>query len=73
MTLRDYIERPKKEQTKLDWLQEAQIMVHSPWISEDDREYWKDKIKKLSRKDSNLRMSGPKPVALPLGDGSSTR
>ena len=73
MTLRDYIERPKKEWTNKEWLQEAHIMVHSPWISEEDREYWKDKIKELSRKDSNLRMSGPKPDALPLGDGSSTR
>ena len=48
MALRDYIERPKKEWTKKDWLQEAQIMVHSPWISEDDREYWRDKIKELT-------------------------
>jgi|TARA_X000001382_G_C3099689_1_gene156283 hypothetical protein len=47
LALRDYIERPKKEWTKQDWLQEAQIMVHSPWITEDDREYWKDKIKEL--------------------------
>ena len=72
MTLRDYIERPKKEWTDKEWLQEAHIMVHSPWISEEDRKYWKDKIKELSRKDSNLRMSGPKPDALPLGDGSSS-
>ena len=50
MALRDYIERPKKEWTEEDWLQEAQIMVHSPWISEDDREYWKDKIKELRTK-----------------------
>tara|TARA_B100000131_G_scaffold265813_1_gene263470 strand:- start:1377 stop:1598 length:222 start_codon:yes stop_codon:yes gene_type:complete len=72
VTLRDYIERPKKEWTDKEWLQEAHIMVHSPWISEEDRDYWRDKIKELSRKDSNLRMSGPKPDALPLGDGSST-
>ena len=47
MALRDYIERPKKEWTNKDWLQEAQIMVHSPWISEDDKEYWEAKIKEL--------------------------
>lgn len=47
MALRDYIERPKKEWTQKDWLQEAQIMVHSPWISEEDRDYWKDTIKNL--------------------------
>ena len=70
MTLRDYIQRPKKEWTNQEWLHEAHVMVHSPWISEDDREYWKNKIEELSRKDSNLRMSGPKPDALPLGDGS---
>jgi hypothetical protein len=28
---------------------------------------WMD-IEKLGRKDSNLRMAGPKPAALPLGD-----
>ncbi len=70
MTLKDHIQRPKKEWTRQDWLQEAHVMVHSPWISDEDREYWRDKIKELSRKDSNLRMSGPKPDALPLGDGS---
>ena len=47
VSLRDYIKRPKKEWTKKEWLQESEIMVHSPWISKDDREYWKDKIKKL--------------------------
>ena len=47
MSLRDYIKRPKKEWTKKEWLQESEIMVHSPWISKDDREYWKDKIKDL--------------------------
>jgi len=49
LTLKDYIGRPKKEWTNKDWLQEAHIMVHSPWISEEDREYWRDKINKLSK------------------------
>ena len=49
LTLKDYIGRPKKEWTDKDWLQEAHIMVHSPWISEEDREYWRDKINKLSK------------------------
>ena len=71
--LKDYISEPRRDWDDKKWLEHAQLMVHSPWISEDDREYWKDKIKELSRKDSNLRMSGPKPDALPLGDGSSTR
>ena len=47
MSLKDYLspKTPKKDWTDEQWLQHAQMMVHSPWISEDDREYWKDKIK----------------------------
>ena len=33
----------------MKWLQYAQVMVHSPWITESDREYWKDKIKELTK------------------------
>ena len=44
MTLNDHIGKPRKAWTDEQWLQHAQTMVHSPWISEDDREYWKDKI-----------------------------
>mgnify|MGYP003111017352 FL=1 len=50
LTLQDYIGRPRKEWTDKDWFQEAQIMVHSPWIDEEEREYWKDKIKELRNK-----------------------
>ena len=49
LALKDYIGRPKKEWTNKDWLQEAHIMVHSPWISEEDREYWRDKINALRK------------------------
>jgi len=45
MSLNDHIGKPRKDWTDEDWLQHAQIMVHSPWITEDDREYWADKIK----------------------------
>ena len=48
MTLTDYIGRPRKEWTEKDWLKEAHIMVHSPWINEDERQYWRDKIKELT-------------------------
>ena len=51
LTLKDYIARPRKDWTDKDWLQEAQIMVHSPWIDEEEREYWRDKIKNLIYKD----------------------
>jgi len=49
LALKDHIKRPKKDWTKEDWLQEAYIMVHSPWITDADREYWRDKIKELGR------------------------
>ena len=51
MSLKDYIgpNTPKKDWTDEHWLQHAQVMVHSPWITEDDREYWKDKIKELRK------------------------
>ena len=51
MSLKDYIGRPRKEWTDKEWLQEAQIMVHSPWIDDAEREYWRDKIKNLIYKD----------------------
>jgi len=46
MSLKDY-EGPKKDWTNEEWLRYAYVMVHSPWISEEDREYWRDKIKEL--------------------------
>ena len=48
MSLKDYIEEPRKDWTKKDWLQHAWIQSHNPWISDEDREYWKDKIKELT-------------------------
>ncbi len=48
LTLTDYIGKPRKEWTEKDWLKEAHIMVHSPWINEDERQYWRDKIKELT-------------------------
>ena len=51
MSLKDYIGRPRKEWTEKEWLQEAHIMVHSPWIDDAEREYWRDKIKNLIYKD----------------------
>ena len=48
MTLNDFIKYPRRDWDKKKWLEHAQLMVHSPWISEEDREYWKDKIKEMS-------------------------
>ncbi len=39
---------PKKDWTKEKWLQYAHIHVHNPWISDADREYWRDKINELT-------------------------
>ena len=46
MSLKDHM-GPKKDWTKGDWLNHANIMVHSPWLSDEDKEYWRYKIKQL--------------------------
>ena len=47
--LKDYISEPRRDWDDKKWLKHAHVMVHSPWISEDDREYWRDKIKDLTK------------------------
>ena len=47
MSLKQYIDKPRKDWDDKKWLH-AHIMVHSPWISDADREYWRDKIKELT-------------------------
>ena len=37
-----------KDWTKEKWLEYAWIQKHNPWITDDDRQYWKDKIKELT-------------------------
>ena len=49
MSLRDYIKEPRKDWTKKEWLQHAWVQRYNPWISEEDREYWRDKIKELTK------------------------
>ena len=39
---------PKKDWKKEDWLKHAWVQKHNPWISDEDRVYWEDKIKELS-------------------------
>ena len=48
MTLKDYIQEPRKDWSDKEWLQHAWIQKDNPWISEEDREYWRDKIKELT-------------------------
>ena len=52
MSLKDY-EGPKKDWTDEQWLQHAWIQRWNPWISEEDREYWRDKISDLTRNNSD--------------------
>ncbi len=40
--------QPRRDWSNREWLQHAHIESHNPWISEYDREYWRDKIKELS-------------------------
>ncbi len=51
MSLKDYIgpNTPKKNWDDKKWLQHAHVMVHSPWIDDHEREYWRDKIKELTK------------------------
>ena len=47
MTLKHHM-GPKRDWDDEKWLRYAHIMVHSPWIDEEERSYWKYKIKELS-------------------------
>ena len=48
MTLKDYM-GPKKDWDDAKWLQHAHVMVHSLGIDDHEREYWRDKIKELTK------------------------
>mgnify|MGYP001173547985 FL=1 len=48
MTLKDHL-GPKKNWTDEKWLEYAWIQKHNPWITDEDRQYWKDKIKELTK------------------------
>ena len=49
MTLNDYIKEPRKDWDNKEWLQYAYVQVHNPWINEEEKEYFRDMIKKLQR------------------------
>ena len=40
MTLNDYIREPKKDWNDKQWLEYAYVQVHSPWINDEDKEYF---------------------------------
>ena len=47
MSLKDYIREPKKDWTNKQWLEYCSVHMHNPWISEEDRLYYKDKFNDL--------------------------
>ena len=49
INVRQHKGQPRRDWSKDKWLQHAWIMVHSPWIDEEEREYWRDKIKQLTK------------------------
>ncbi len=49
MTLNDFIKYPRRDWDDKQWLQHAYVMVHNPWIDEDEREYWRDQIKRRQK------------------------
>ena len=48
MGLKDHL-GPKKDWTKEEWLKHAWIQRHNTWISEEDRQYCRDKITELTQ------------------------
>ena len=48
MTLKDHL-GPKKDWTAKQWLDYAYVQKHNPWISDADRQYWRDKIDELTK------------------------
>ena len=45
-----YKGQPKRDWTDKQWLQQAWVQVHNPWINEEDREYWRDTIRRLTNR-----------------------
>ena len=45
---KQYKGQPQKSWSNEQWLQHSWVLVHSPWIDEDEREYWRHKIKELT-------------------------
>ena len=48
MGLKDHL-GPKKDWTKEEWLKHAWVQRQNAWISEEDRQYWRDKITELTQ------------------------
>ena len=46
-----YKSQPNESWTRQEWLQESWVMSHCPWISQRERNYWKNKIIELTNQD----------------------
>ena len=46
MSLKDY-QQPKKDWTNKQWLNHCSVNMHNPWISEEERCYYKEKYNDL--------------------------
>ena len=53
INVKQHKDQPQKNWSNKQWLQHAYIQSHNPWINDDDRQYWRDKIKELHQKELN--------------------
>ena len=44
---KDY-NKPKRDWTNKQWINYCQIMIHSPHINQEEKEYYKDKLHDLT-------------------------
>ena len=47
--VKQHKDQPRKDWGNKEWLQHAWIQSHNPWIDDDERQYWRDKISDLTR------------------------
>ena len=48
VNVKQYKGQPQRDWNNKQWLQHAHIQVHNPWLTDEDRLYWRDKIKELN-------------------------
>ena len=50
INVKQHKDQPQKGWSDKQWLEHAWIQSHNPWITDDDRQYWRDKITELTPK-----------------------
>ncbi len=50
MTLNEYIREPKRDWNDKQWIEFCSVQLHNPWISDEDREYYREKYIDLINK-----------------------